>query len=106
MIKMEIQEALDTLRQIAGMFSQEAKETKAIETACHSLILLSIQEAREQFEHFIKTKDRPLNGLELIKLRVYGIDIPDAARTPEIMELASEIDTLATKLRLFQPSVS
>ena len=60
---------------------------------------MNCQETRTQFEHFIKTKDRPLNGLELLQLKVYGIDIPHEARTPEIMELVSEIDVLAAKLR-------
>ncbi len=96
---MEIQEALETLGSIAESFPQESREYAAVEAACHALVFAESDKVRDQFEHFIKTQDRPLNGLELISLRVYGIDIPDNQRTPEVMELASEIDAIAAKLR-------
>ena len=96
---MKNQETLETLWQIAKSFPQESQEAKALEVACHALVFVDCQETRTRFEHFIKTKDRPLNGLELVQLKVYGLDIPDEAKTPEIMELASEIDAIAAKLR-------
>ena len=95
---MDIQEALETLGQIARSFPDESQEAKALEAACDALLFLCTDNARRQFEHFVRTKDRPLNGLELIQLKVYGIDIPDDQRTPGIMELAAEIDQLAAKL--------
>jgi len=96
---MEIREALETLEMIAKPFPPESQEYKAVEKACNALLFVEVDKAWKDFEHFIKTKDRPLNGFELIKLKVYGIDIPDEQRTPEIMELASEIDAIASKLR-------
>lgn len=96
---MKTQEAIETLHQIFESFPQESQEVKALEMACQALVFVSIQETRSQFEHFIETKGRPLNGLELIQLKVYGIDIPDNARTPEVLELAAEIDMVAAKLR-------
>jgi hypothetical protein len=95
---MEIQKALETLERIAQSFPQESQEAKAVEAACNALLFVEISEKRRQFEHFIATKSRPLNGLELIQLKVYGIDIPEGQRTSEIVELASEIDILAAKL--------
>ena len=96
---MEIQEALETLESIAKSFPQKSREYEAVEAACHALLFVESDKVRNRFEHFIKRKDGPMNGLELISLRVYGIDIPDKERTPEVMELASEIDAIAAKLR-------
>ena len=95
---MEIKKVLGVLEQIAQSFPQESQEAKAVEAACNALLFVDINEKRRDFEHFIETKDRPLNGLELIQLKVYGIDIPDEQMTPEIVNLASEIDILAGKL--------
>jgi len=96
---MEIQEALDIIEPIAKSFPEESREHEALLAASRALAFSWMQGVRNQFEDFVKAKERPLNGLELIKLRVYGIEIPDEQRTPQMMELAAEIDALAAKLR-------
>ncbi len=96
---MKLQESLEILETVAKSFPRESREHEAVETACHALLFVEGDKVRTRYEHFIKRKDGPLNGLELISLRVYGIDIPDKERTPEVMELASEIDAIAAKLR-------
>ncbi len=104
---MDIEKVSEILEPIAKSFPQESQEYKALETACLALLFVSAQKTRNQFEDFIKRKDEPmLGGLQLLQLRVYGIDIPDKQRTPEIMELASEIDALATKLRAATGGIS
>jgi hypothetical protein len=100
---MEIQDTLETLGRIAASFPRDSQETKAIETAANALFFARTLEVRNQFQNFVRRLNRPLNGLELIQLRVCGIDIPDEQKTPKIVEFASEIDSLAAKLRNHRP---
>ncbi|MCX7428830.1 MAG: hypothetical protein NTW96_24790 [Planctomycetia bacterium] len=99
---MESKVVLTILGQIAASFPQESQEAEAIKVASLAVLYANVQETRTLFERFIREKDRPLNGLELIQLRLYGLDIPDNARSPEILALSSEIDKLAEKLSKFR----
>lgn len=96
---MEIQEALEILEPIAKSFTEESQEYEALEMAARALAFSYTQKTNDQFMEFIAGKDRPLSGIELIHLRFCDIDIPEELRTPEVMELASEIDAIAAKLR-------
>ena len=96
---MALDETLETLGRVAASFPEESEEAKAIETAAASLAFVLRQKTRADFEDFINNKNRPISGYELINLRMCGIDIPDELRTPEVMQLESEMDVIAAKLR-------
>ena len=92
-------ETLEILGQIAESYPPESIEYQALIKACHAVFFVQHNETKDRFEQFIKEMDRPLNGLDLIKLKVYGIEIPEECRTTDIVALEAEIDALAEKIR-------
>lgn len=97
-IAMNNEEALQILRQIAETFSRDSSESQSLEMAAQAMVFCECSAARDKFLDFIKNKNRPLNGYEILQLKTYGVEIPEEYRTPDIVALESEIDALAAKI--------
>jgi hypothetical protein len=89
---------LEILESIAKSFPKDSKEHKAIVKASTALFELEHSKTFARFEDFVNNKDSPLNGMELIHLKMCGLDIPKAQRTPEVCLLEKEIEILADRI--------
>ena len=89
---------LNTLRNIAESFPKKSEESKAIEKAIKALVYIDTQNVRQSFKEFINMLDRPLNGIELINLKLHGLEIPEVQRSHEVVALEGELDALVDKL--------
>jgi hypothetical protein len=99
---MTLDNTLKNLEQIAVKFSPESEEYKSLLKASEALLLVQDYEVREQFRRFVKMRNRPLNGIEIIRLKMYDIDIPDEFKTPEVIALESKIDELVAEIQMFR----
>jgi hypothetical protein len=95
---MTLEQDLQVLKKIARSFPRNSKEYKTLVKAAKLMMFLEDVDVCKQFEHFIKNIHRPLTGIELIKLKSYGLEIPNEYRSSKILELESEIDALVAKI--------
>jgi hypothetical protein len=89
---------IDILGHIADRFSANSKEADAISKSIETLLIVQHNKDREQYKNFISKKITPLTGFDIMRLKYYGIDIPDKFRTPKVLELNFEIDMLVSKI--------
>lgn len=99
---MKLETTLKVMGRIAKSFPKASKERKVLAKAAHALFFISRQETRRDFENYIKSIKQPLNGYQMLHLKICGIEIPDELKTPDVMEIEAEMDALADKIYKFR----
>ena len=88
----------DVLKKIAESFEEDSVERTVLAEAAMALHLVNARTTRESLEDFMEKKDAAVTGLELIHLKMCGLDVPEKLKTVITAELDAEISNLAEKL--------
>ncbi|MCJ8330935.1 MAG: hypothetical protein HRT89_03280 [Lentisphaeria bacterium] len=86
------------LEQIADSYDENSVERKVLSDAAMALHSVKNIEAHKTFHKLIIKKNTPLNGIELIHLKMCGLEIPEKHKTEITTELEAEIENLSQKI--------
>jgi len=102
----EFEEICAIIEPIAKQYERDSKEYLALERCCQILLYLFVWDARDDFLKYVNDEQKYiLTGLDVIKLKIYGCEIPEEFRTAEVLALESEIDRLAATIEGFRSTI-